>query len=115
MSSIQLYYNFKAFGEDSWQTYLLITTAITAGTTFFTSVISFFTMRKRILKYQSRIQKIAIELFLHNEKLGVYHYKTRDLQLYKKVSVISNLDYRGIVYAEKKNKQKRSTISSKAS
>ncbi|TPR53378.1 DUF4231 domain-containing protein [Metamycoplasma neophronis] len=102
LGSIQLYYNFKAFGENSWQTYLLITTAITAATTFSTSIMSFFAMRKKIVKYQARVEKINVEMFLYTEKLGKYRVKkNRDLNLYISVCQISDLNYGGISYGEK--------------
>ncbi|MBN0919037.1 DUF4231 domain-containing protein [[Mycoplasma] gypis] len=105
LGSIQLYYNFKAFGEDSWSKYLLITTGITAGTTFFTSIMSFFSLRKKIIKYRDRLDKINVELVLYNQRLGEYRHKKRDLNFYKNFCEICSLNYEGISYGTRDKQQ----------
>ncbi|QJR43913.1 DUF4231 domain-containing protein [Mycoplasma miroungirhinis] len=94
LGSIQLYNNFDGFGD--WRKYVLITTAISAGITFLTSLISFFVLNKKINKYKIRINKINLETLLWKEKIGEYKHKNRDLNFFKQVAEICNLKWQGV-------------------
>ncbi|WP_027120506.1 DUF4231 domain-containing protein [Mycoplasmopsis lipofaciens] len=97
LSSIQVFHNFKAFGE--WNRYLLVTTGISALTTFLASLISFFYLSQIIEKYKGRLQKIELEKLLWEESLGIYKSKNKNIEYFKKICEICNLKW------EAKNEQ----------
>ncbi|MGX9340667.1 hypothetical protein ACWXVL_02300 [Mycoplasma sp. 128] len=101
LSTLQIYSGSKLFGPNSWNDYLLYTNAITAITTFCTSIMSFFALRVKISKYQSRIEKLKVQWVLYEQKIGEYFSKDRDLKFYKNVCDICSMSWE-IKYEEEK-------------